>query len=164
MRVVSNEDLDVIVTLREAIQTSSIDGVTATTPKLGDPIDLTGFNTFRGQLRASHMTGSSNLTSHSDDDTPRATLSVTILGDAENGQLRVRTPALRLWTMQQSRVVGGVFDITGVDENGVIWSLVTEGEWDLVYSATAPFTPSAASPSLIPPDRFSAPEDLDAVY
>jgi len=163
LRVLSNADLDVVFTLREAYQPSSVDSVTATVPVLGDPIDLNGFHTFRGQLRATAQVGSANITSSVGDNTPRATLAIEILGDAGLGQLRARTNALRLWAMQQSRVIGGVFDITGIDADGVVWSLVSEGEFDLVQCATSPHVPSASSPAALPQDRYDPPEDLDAV-
>ena len=161
IRAVANADLDVIVTLREAVPIDSIDEVTATQPNLGDPIDLTGFTNLKGQIRATKQTGSANLVDFTGDDTPRATLSVVIYGNATNGQLRVRTTASRLWAMQQRRVTGAVFDLLGTDPTGIVWALIVDGAFELLHGTTPPFTASSTSPTTAPPDRYSAPINLD---
>lgn len=163
VRAVANADLDVVITLREAVQEETIDNVTYTTPNLGLPIDLTGFTNLRCQVRAAHMTGQENVSTFDDDIVARATGSVTIYGLATNGQLRWRIRAARLWKMQQARVQSAVFDIIGVDAGGVVWSLLTAGIFELVWGVTPPFTESSGDPDTMAEDVFDAPIDLDTL-
>lgn len=148
-----NADLDIVVTLREAVPADSIDDVTAAAPQLGDLVDLTGFTNLRGQLRAERAVA--GLTSGSvTDNTPRATMSVAILGFPADGQLRCRVTAARMWAMQQAGVRGGYFDLIGTDAEGVTWSLIIGGLFILLPGATPPFANSADDPGLLPADRF----------
>lgn len=153
LTAVGNADLDVTITLREAVPTASIDDITSTAPQLGELIDLTGFTNLRGQLRARNATdGLSDV--DTTDNTARATMAITVLGMPGDGQIRCRVLAERMWAMQQAGVRSGYFDVIGQDADGVTWSLVTGGLFELIPGTTPPFADSNSDPELLDADVF----------
>lgn len=119
-------DFDFTVTITR-VQSTTLDGRLGDVIRIG-ALDLTGWGSFRGELR-------------SNDGLLSELVSVVVDGDADEGTIRVRGHRNATWRLQQAGVRAGRLTIDGQAPSGQRFTLVP-ARWSLRVGSTSPTAPT----------------------